>query len=353
MSKKFKILIYCFLSILLIFTITQYFVNINFQQYKIKLNDNHPYYNEILEKSYWDDIIISKEYDTKYGITTDIYNTCEIKEGYLFISGKNMSYDDANRLLRAVVNNNLDSTNENYIPSFAYQTITNYVIHPMYILLVLLIEVIVILSIYIIKKNKIQILKYSYWQSSRNEMKNVKKLCTISIIFSLQIVAGMVSLPSGFATLGIGLSYLFQAVNCFLFGPVIGIMVGGVGDLIGYAIDPSPYGFFFPYTINAILACLTYGLCFYKTKVTFFKVLISRIIINLFINVVLGSIWWGMVIGLTKEQSLSYALYISLPKNLLYLIPQTLVLFLVIKGCADIFYRNNYIEEYQKEVSII
>lgn len=351
--SKFKKISLLFLFILLSFILVQYFVNKNFQEYKIELNDQHPYYNEITERFYWEELITSKEYDVKYNISTDIYDTMRIEDGYLFIAGKNLEYDDANRLLRAIINNGITSENENYIPSFAYATITVSAINPFYIFILLVVEIIILLVLFLQEKKQFQIFHLSYWKSSRNEMKNTRKLCAISLIFSLQVVAGLISLPSGFSNLGIGLSYIFQAVNCFLFGPFVGLIIGCAGDLIGYAISPSPYGFFFPYTINAMLACLMYGLCFYKTKVTFVKVFISRLFINLFVNVILGSIWWGIIIGLTIQQSLNYALFISLPKNIIYLIPQSLVLFIILKHSVKIFYKNNYIEEYQTNITII
>ncbi len=351
--KKFKILCIFLVSILVIFIGVQYFINKNFQQYKIELSEYHPNHDLLHDESFWVNLITSKEYDTKYGVSTDIFSTMKIENGFLYISGKNLSYDNANRLLRSLLNDGLDSTHDFFIPSFTYSTVTESVIEPIHIFTLIVVEVIILVGYFISMKVKLQIFDISYWKTSRNEFKNIRKLCTISLIFSLQVVAGMISLPSGFANLGIGLSYIFQAVNCLLFGPVVGLIVGGVGDLIGYAISPSPYGFFFPYTINAMLACLMYGLCFYKTRVTFAKVFISRIFINLFVNVVLGSIWWGMVIGLTIDQSLRYGLFVSLPKNLLYLIPQSIVLYLILKYSVKIFYKYNYIEEFQTNIKII
>lgn len=350
---SFKKICLVLLVLLLSAIITQYFININYQEYRIQLSEYHPNYENIQIDEYWYDIILNNEYHTNYDIPLNIFDTMKINDGYLYISGKNIVYDDANRLLRALLNYELSSNNEFYIPLRTYSTELITPINPMFIIFVVILEMVILILYMILTKTKLQVFKLEYWKSSRNEMRNIKKLCTISLIFSLQVVAGMLPIPSGFGNLGVGLSYLFQATNCLLFGPFVGLVVGFVGDIIGYMISPSAFGFFFPYTINAMLSCLMYGLCFYKTKVTFSKVLISRIFINLFINAFLGSIWWGIVVGLTKDQTINYALFISLPKNLLYLIPQSIVLYIVIKSSVKLFYKNNFIEEYQTNVTLM
>ena len=49
---------------------------------------------------------------------------------------------------------------------------------------------------------------------------------------------------------------------------------------------------------------------------------------------VLGSIWWKIVYGLDVEAMKVYVLLTSLPKNTLYLLPQSILLFIVLKALA-------------------
>ncbi len=349
--SKIKILLIIMLSILLSFVLVQYFVNNEIQDYQIEISEDNPNYNEILTKQYWIDIIETKEYDVKYGTSANLFDTMEIKDGYLIIDGKNLSYEDANRLLRALVNNGISSEEEGFTLQYSTEIINR--ISPVITFYVIGVELIILLVyVLVTKKDKIQMFKLDYWKSSKQEIKSVRKLCLMSIIFACQVAAGFLPIPSGFGNLGIGFSYLFQAVNCLLFGPVNGLILGAVGDTLGFIISPSAYGFFPGYTLNAMLACFMYGLCFYKTRVTFTKVLISRVFINIVINVLLGSLWWGIVAGLTYSQALNYMMFISFPKNLFYLIPQSLLLYFVLKYTVKIFYKNNYIEEYQTNVTL-
>ena len=49
-------------------------------------------------------------------------------------------------------------------------------------------------------------------------------------------------------------------------------------------------------------------------------------------NVIFGSLWWGIINNFTFDAYLTYVTVISLPKNLIYLLPQTILLFIVLKA---------------------
>lgn len=173
-----------------------------------------------------------------------------------------------------------------------------------------------------------------YWGYAKSEFSTVKNLCGISITFALMFICKMFVLPSGFGNLGIGLTYLIFSIIAMVYGPVCGLTIGFLSDILGYFVFQSSTPFFFGYTLSAMLSGFMYGLCFYKTKITFAKCLYARLFVNLFVNVFLGSIWWAIINGLNQEAFMSYMLVIALPKNLVYLLPQTILLYLVLKAVA-------------------
>lgn len=171
-----------------------------------------------------------------------------------------------------------------------------------------------------------------YWQDAVKYLSKVKNITMISVLFALMLLAKMIHLPSGFGSLGIGLGYLFFSIIALLFGPIAGLTIGFLSDSIGYFLFQSGTVYFPGYTLDAMLAGLTYGLFFYKTRITFTKCLWARFIVNFMINVLLGSLWWKIIYGLDFEGYIVYMISISLPKNIIYLLPQSIVLFLVFKA---------------------
>lgn len=194
-----------------------------------------------------------------------------------------------------------------------------------------------------------------YFKDSFKFLDSTKKIVTIAMLFSLMMVCKLFSLPSGFSNLGISLTYLFFSLICLIYGPSAGFMIGFFSDVLGHFLF-NKYGapFYFGYTIQAMLTGFVYGLCFYKTRITFTRCFIARVIVNLLLNVIWGSICFGDLMGYDYETTKMYALIIALPKNLIYLVPQSMVLYIFLKFVSPILYRNKLINKtIYENISII
>ena len=205
-----------------------------------------------------------------------------------------------------------------------------------------------------ILNSTISIFNKKYWQKSFGVFKDVKNITLIAMLFALMILCKLIALPSGFGMLGISFTYLFFSIITMLFGPIVGVIIGFCSDMIGYFLFQSSFKIFFGYTLNAMLAGFTYGLCFYKRRITFTKCLYARLVVNLIINVCLGSLWWKILYGLTLEGFYSYLFFIALPKNIVYLLPQSILLYFVLKIIIKPLSQLNLIDkEISKNVTLI
>ena len=124
-----------------------------------------------------------------------------------------------------------------------------------------------------------------YWKLSTKPLVKVKDMTMLAMLFALMMACKFVPIPSGFGNLGLGLTYLFFAITAMVYGPVYGFVVGVFSDIIGFFISDSSGIFHLGYTLQAALTGFIYGLCFYKTRISFSKVFLSRLIVNLVINV--------------------------------------------------------------------
>ena len=182
----------------------------------------------------------------------------------------------------------------------------------------------------------------SYWKKASKEMSSVKNIVTISVLFALQLCTKFISLPSGFSNLGIGLAFLVFSIIAMLYGPVVGVVIGAFSDIFGFILKPSGV-FFAGYTLSSMISGFVYGLCLYKTKITFLKCFFARMFVNLFVNTILGSLWWWIINNKTISIS-TYLLTMELPKNLVYLLPQSLMMFLLIKALSKVFLKAEVID---------
>lgn len=183
----------------------------------------------------------------------------------------------------------------------------------------------------------------NYFKVSVKEVKSLRNCVTIAILFALQLCAKFIPLPSGFGNLGLGIGYLVFSIISMLYGPIAGITIGFCSDIIGYIVKPDGV-FFLGYTLSAMLSGLIYALCLYRTRVSFMKCLFARIFVNLFVNTVLGTLWWWII----NDYSFSFSWYLltmELPKNLVYLLPQSALMYFVIKSLSKPLLRAQLIDE--------
>ena len=186
-------------------------------------------------------------------------------------------------------------------------------------------------------------LSKKYWNDAFDKVKKLKvfDMSMISVLFALQLVMKFVKIPTGFPGLDIVLNYLIFALITVIYGPIWGVIIGFGSDIIGFIMNPVL--FHFGYTIQAMLTGLTYGLCLYKTEIKFSRALIARIIINIVLNGVLGSFLWGDYNGWNIEASILYMWAVSIPKNIIYLIPQTILLYAFLRAAVVLPIKKNMI----------
>lgn len=183
----------------------------------------------------------------------------------------------------------------------------------------------------------------NYVKLSAKEMKSLRNCVTIAILFALQLCAKFIPLPSGFGNLGLGIGYLVFSVIAMLYGPIVGTSIGLCSDIIGYIVKPNGV-FFLGYTLSAMLSGFVYGLCLYRTRISFMKCLFARIFVNLFVNTILGTLWWWIINDHSFSFS-SYLLTMELPKNLVYLLPQSALMYFVIKCLSKPLLRAQLLDE--------
>ena len=319
--------------------------------------------------------VISSGEDAPYSdfsyvdISSLLDNNIKINEtnDYYTISVKQNSFNSiaqAKRFLKGVISNEdvIEDSTVNYINSNIIEKIDTIVATdaiPLSILISFVIVSILFILLYFFKRDFFnEEIKYdneklyrtpfhkSYWKGQFRWLHNVRDMVLIAILFALMKVVGLISLPSGFTNLGIGFSYLIFSIIGLLYGPGTGFLIGVISDVIGYLMDGT-YVFHIGYTLNAALAGFIYGLALYKTNITFNKCFVARIFVNLFVNVFLGAIWWGQVSGFNWDQTMTYMIFTSLPKNLIYLLPQSILLFVFVKALTKPLLSLNAISEEQ------
>lgn len=130
------------------------------------------------------------------------------------------------------------------------------------------------------------------FSSSAKELTKIRSVCVCAMMLALRVVLGYFSNLTLAVTpdVKIGFAFLPIAVAAMLCGPVCGMIVGGLGDLISFMLLPMG-GYFFGWTLSGMLVGLLYGLFLYKCKHLLVNLIICEVLIGIAVEILLGSLW--------------------------------------------------------------
>ncbi|KAJ51172.1 ECF transporter S component (folate family) [Clostridium tetanomorphum] len=126
-------------------------------------------------------------------------------------------------------------------------------------------------------------------------MRNTRKMIFVSLLVALQVLlTRFLGIETPIVRVSFG--FLPLALSGILFGPLVGGICGALADIIGMLVFPK--GAYFPgFTVSTALSGVVYGFFLYKKPKNLFNILIAAIIITLFINLGLNTLWLSMITG--------------------------------------------------------
>lgn len=134
------------------------------------------------------------------------------------------------------------------------------------------------------------------FRDSLKALKTVRGLTVAAMLLAAQLVLGMVS--SVYLTPGNKISFTFLALSLTgqILGPVGAMIVGFLASFLGWLI--RPVGGYFPgYDISWLLTGFVFGVLFYRRRPGLGRVALAKLIVSLFINIGLNTLWTKMLMG--------------------------------------------------------
>lgn len=122
-----------------------------------------------------------------------------------------------------------------------------------------------------------------------------KELTSIALFIALAIVLSFLKIVIT-QFIEIHFKFIPIAFSGFFFGPVVGGIVGGLADVLGYLVYPTG-PFHLGFTISTIMSGIIYGLVL-KGKTYSFKKIIFAVALNtLIVSMGLNTLWLSQLYG--------------------------------------------------------
>lgn len=133
------------------------------------------------------------------------------------------------------------------------------------------------------------------FKDSAQELRRVNTLVLTALLIAIGIVLGYYSVQVT-DNIKVGVSFVATQLTATLFGPVVGGIMGGVTDVLKYIIKPTG-AFSILWTLNAVVGPMIYGMMLYKKKVTLWRIILSKAIVAIVVNLFMGSLWSSLLYG--------------------------------------------------------
>ena len=143
----------------------------------------------------------------------------------------------------------------------------------------------------------------SQFSDSLRALSRTRTITTAGLLLAIQMVLSSYGVIEVTDSLKISLAHLAIAPTAILFGPVVAGLQGALSDLLGFMLKPT--GPYFPgFTLTAALLGVIYGLLLYKTKRTTWQIIAARVIVCLFVNIGLNTVFLTMLYGPSRLATL-------------------------------------------------
>ncbi|HYE81148.1 MAG TPA: folate family ECF transporter S component [Clostridia bacterium] len=171
-------------------------------------------------------------------------------------------------------------------------------------------------------------------------MSKTRTIAFVGLLVSMEIIfTRFLSFQTPIIRIGFG--FIPVAFSAILFGPVIGGLTGALADVAGMMIFPK--GAYFPgFTLSAFLGGAIYGLFLYRKPVTLVNVVKSVLVITIFVDLGLNTLWLSMITGKAAAALLIPRLY----KSAIMLPIQAATIHVLWKYIGSHISKSNYAKEH-------
>lgn len=177
----------------------------------------------------------------------------------------------------------------------------------------------------------------AYWRDAAHSARQLKLFAFAALMIAAANVLSLITVPVTAYT-QFSLGFLARSLCALVGGPILGLSYAFAEDILGFFLHPT--GAFFPgYTLSTMAGVLIYALCFYRARITVVRLVSANVVVNLFVNAVMGS-WWNVIL---RGNGFWFYFSTSFLKNLATLPAKVLMLYLFFQALLPVLERSKLI----------
>lgn len=188
----------------------------------------------------------------------------------------------------------------------------------------------------------------SYWKAAATQLKDVRMLTIAALIVALRIAVKFFKIPLA-AGLSISLDAYVNSLGSVIYGPVAGLVVGAVSDLLGCIVTGQMAEYFPPFMLVEMMSSFIFGLFFWRRKISIKKVLVSKFTVNFVCNIIMTSLfnkwYYYLYFGVEKAQAYNIINGMRIAKNLILFPLEGAIIVAVLSAALPILARLKLVDK--------
>lgn len=193
------------------------------------------------------------------------------------------------------------------------------------------------------------ILSKKYWFEASKQFKDVRMITIAALIVALRVVVKLIkiSIASG---VGISLDAYVNSLGSLIYGPVVGLAVGAISDVLGMLVTGKMAEYFLPFILVEMASSFIFGLFFWKRKIDLSRTLFAKFSVNLVCNIVMTSLfmkWMKYVFsGPAAAEAYKVINGVRIAKNLVLFPLEAMIIVFVLSATVPILTRLKIVDRH-------
>ena len=192
------------------------------------------------------------------------------------------------------------------------------------------------------KPNKMRIFTMDYWKLASVQLKDIKMMSIAALIVALRIAVKFFKIPLA-PGLNISLDAYVNSLGSLVYGPVVGLLVGAVSDVLGCIVTGQMGEYFLPFILVEMMSSFIFALFFWKQKISLTRVIVSKFTVNLVCNIIMTSLfnkwYYYLYFGIEKAQAYNVINGARIAKNLIMFPLEATIIVIVLTAALPILTR--------------
>lgn len=194
-----------------------------------------------------------------------------------------------------------------------------------------------------------QIFSKKYWIEATNQFSNPKMITIAALIVALRVVVKLfkINIASG---LGFSLDGYVNSLGSMIYGPLVGLLVGAISDILGLVLTGQMGTYFAPFTLVEMTSSFIFALFFWRRRITVSKALMAKFSVNLVCNILMTSIFmkWLKYIQLGVAAADAYKIInsVRIAKNLIMFPLEAMIIVTILSFALPILTRLKLVDKH-------